>query len=327
MTSLDDIARATLTLELYNDFLNVSVGNNAEYAESLARIIIEEIYPYLMSKSVPYPREVYYLAVEFFLANNMEEHTINLQFKMTEIIHCNESEMKWDESSEYFKYFKRHFKELATQKTEIPFKCAIYYIDFLGDAYNRQCYHLAVWLGNKTIQMFDEAHLNSYPWVGFGPSIVLGMTHYELRNYSMAQIYLRHTLKHINDILKLSNEHSLKMRRARGITCYYLMKSGDILNPLCYGYMYKDFIYVVAAQATEELEVQNAQLSTATAVTEQTHSYIWSQSQLLNTIVEHLYIGEKWLRTLDKLVRDNLPWFLIFYIVLLVAFVAVVHNL
>ena len=76
MTSLDDIARATLTLELYNDYLNVSAGDNATNVEILARIIIEEIYPYLMSKSVPYPREVYYLAVEFFLANNMEEHAI-----------------------------------------------------------------------------------------------------------------------------------------------------------------------------------------------------------------------------------------------------------
>ena len=71
------------------------------------------------------------------------------------------------------------------------------------------------------------------------------------------------------------------MRRVRAVTCFYLLKSGDILNPLCYGYMYKDFIYVVAAEATEELyveEVQNEeiQLSTATAVTEQTQSYIWS---------------------------------------------------
>ena len=314
LTSLDDIARATLTLELYNDFLNVSVGDNATNAEILARIIIEEIYPYLMSKSVPYPREVYYLAVEFFLANNMEEHAINLQFKMTEIIHCNESEMKWDENSKYYKYFKKHFKELATQKTELPLKCAIYYIEFSKDAYKRQCYHLTVWLGNKTFQMFDEAHLNSYPWVGIAPSIILGSTHYELRNYSMAQIYLRHTLKHINDILKLSNEHSLEMRRARGITCVHLMKSGDFLNPLYYGYIIKDIIYIAAAQATEELyveEVQNAQLSTATAVTEQTHSYIW----LLNTIVEHLYIGKRWL---NKLLRDNLPCFLIIYVVTVV---------
>ena len=324
LTSLDVIARATLTLELYNDYLNVSVGNNAEYAESLARIIIEEIYPYLiypylMNSILFYSREVYYLAVEFFLANNMEEHAIDLQYKMTEDIHCDENEMTWNENSEYFKYFKKHFKELATQKTEIPFKCAIYYIDFLGDAYNRQCYHLAVWLGNKTIQMFDEAHLNSYPWLGFGPSIILGMTHYELGNYSMAQMYLRHTLKHINDILKLSNEQlSLVMRRVRAVTCFYLLKSGDILNPLCYGYMYKDFIYVVAAEATEELyveEVQNEeiQLSTATAVTEQTHSYIWSQLKS-KIVFEHLYIEKKWLRTLDELVRDNLPCFLIFYI-------------
>ena len=83
--------------------------------------------------------------------------------KMTEIIHCNESEMKWDESSEYFTHSKKHFKELATQKTEHSFKCALYYIDFSSNAYKRQCYHLAVWLGNKTFQTIDEAHLNSYP--------------------------------------------------------------------------------------------------------------------------------------------------------------------
>ena len=322
LTSLDDIARATLILKLYNDHLNVSVGNNAKYAEILARIIIEEIYPYLMNTILFYPREVYYLAVEFFLANNMEEHAIDLQFKMTEIIHCNESEMTWDENSEYFKHLKKHFKELATQKTEHSFKhsfkCAIYYLEFSSNAYKRQCYHLAVWLGNKTIHMFDEAHLNSYPWVGFGPSIILGMTHYELRNYSMAQMYLRHTLKHINEISKLSNEQGLEMRGVRATTCFYLLKSGDILNLLCYGYMYKYFIYVVAAQATEELyveEVQNEeiQLSTATAVTEQTHNYIWSQLKSKINVV-HLYIEEKWLRTLNELVRDNLPCFLIFYI-------------
>ena len=262
-----------------------------------------------------YPREVYYLAVEFFLANSMEEHAIDLQFKMTEIIHCNENEMTWDENSEYFKLLKKHFKDLATQKMEHSFKCAFYYIDFSSNAYKRQCYHLAVWLGNKSFHMFDEAHLNSYPWVGFGPSIILGMTHYKLGNYSMAQMYLRHTLKHINEISKLSNEQGLEMRGVRATTCFYLMMSGDILNPLCYGYMYKYLIYVVDALATEKLyveEVQNEeiQLSTATAVTEQTHSYIWSQ---LNSkiIVEYLYSGEKWLRTLNELVRDNLPCFII----------------
>ena len=305
---------------MYNDHLNVSVGSNAKYAEILARIIIEEIYPYLMNTILFYPREVYYLAVEFFLANNMEEHTIDLQFKMTEIIHCNESEMTWNENSEYYKYFKKHFKELATQKTELPLKCAIYYLEFSSDAYNRQCYHLAVWLGNKTFQMFDEAHLNSYPWVGFAPSIILGRTHYKLGNYSMAQMYLRHTLKHINEISKLSNEQGLEMRGVRATTCFYLMMSGDIFNPLCYGYMYKYLIYVVAAQATEMLyneKVRNEeiQLSTATAVTEQTHSYIWSHLKS-KIIFEHLYIEERWLRTLDELVRDNLPWFLILYIVI-----------
>ena len=162
--------------------------------------------------------------------------------------------------------------------------------------------------------MFDETHLNSYPWVGFAPSIILGMTHYELRNYSMAQMYLRHTLKEIS---KLSNEQGLEMRRARAVTCFYLLKSGDILNLLCYGYMYKYFTYVVAAWATEELykEKEEIQLSTATAVTEQTHSYIWSQLKS-KIVFEHLYIEKKWLRTLDELVRDNLPCFLIFYIVI-----------
>ena len=265
-----------------------------------------------MSKILFYQREVYYLAVEFFLANNMEEHAINLQYKMIEDIHCNESEMTWDENSECFTLLKKYFKDLAIPKSEMSFKCALYYIDFSGDAYNRQCYHLAVWLGNKP---FDETKWNSYPWLGFGPSIILGMTHYELGNYSMAQMYLRHTLKHINEISKLSNEHSLVMRCVRATTCYYLMRSGDILNPLCYGYMYKYLIYVVAARATEMLynEKKEIQLSTATAVTEQTHSYIWSHLKS-KIIFEHLYIGEKWLRTLNELVRDNLPCFLIFYI-------------
>ena len=43
------------------------------------------------------------------------------------------------------------------------------------------------------------------------------------------------------------------------------------------------------------------------------HSYIWSHLKS-KIIFEHLYIGEKWLRTLNELVRDNLPCFLLFYI-------------
>ena len=70
--SLGHMQRATLTLDLYFDYMNPSVGNNETKANSLSTNITDEVYPYLTStdecEDTPH-----YAAVEYFRSKNMEK--------------------------------------------------------------------------------------------------------------------------------------------------------------------------------------------------------------------------------------------------------------
>lgn len=80
LSSLNFMSQIKLHLALYNDY---SSGNNVSKADGFSTIIIEKAYYYLIVANVSeYLEEVYYDAVDFFRAKNMEEHMINIQLRM-----------------------------------------------------------------------------------------------------------------------------------------------------------------------------------------------------------------------------------------------------
>ena len=86
-SSLHYIYQAKLSIDLYNDYSNVLLGNNLSEAEQFSSIITEIIYEYLLlATGSEYIEDIYYDAVDFFRSKNMEEHVMMLQVKMSAII-------------------------------------------------------------------------------------------------------------------------------------------------------------------------------------------------------------------------------------------------
>ena len=78
--SLGFMQRAMLTLDLYFDYMNPSVGNNEIKANSLSKNITNEVYPYLISTD-ECDDTPHYAAVEFFSSKNMENQVFLVQQK------------------------------------------------------------------------------------------------------------------------------------------------------------------------------------------------------------------------------------------------------
>ena len=66
---------------------NKSLGNSTSQADQFSSIITEYVYEYLLrAAESEYIDDIYYDAVDFFRAKNMEEHLMMLQVKMNAII-------------------------------------------------------------------------------------------------------------------------------------------------------------------------------------------------------------------------------------------------
>ena len=86
-SSLSPMQQAKLSIDLYNDYSNESLGNSTSQADQFSSIITEYIYEYLLrAAESEYIEDIYYDAVAFFRAKNMEEHLMMLQVKMNAII-------------------------------------------------------------------------------------------------------------------------------------------------------------------------------------------------------------------------------------------------
>ena len=78
---LSPMHQAKLSIDLYNDYSNESLGNSTSQADQFSSIITE----YLRAAELEYIANIYYDAVEFFRAKNMDKHLM-LQVKMNAII-------------------------------------------------------------------------------------------------------------------------------------------------------------------------------------------------------------------------------------------------
>ena len=277
-SSLHYIYQAKLSIDLYNDYSNVLLGNSLSEAEQFSSIITETIYEYLLlATGSEYIEDIYYDAVDFFRSKNMEEHVMQLQVKMSAIIQ----------------------NRCDLRNSEGVMKCSNHFTSIMYRAWKRQCYHLIIESGTSLLNLY---HQKRFSFTFMQISTFIGKSYYQIGNYSNAQFWLKQAVLSVNEGLKY--EYSLKLKAERLSTCLYLIISGDLFNIFCYGYIIKDFVSQVSDAMIyilyEEYEHQQSQkqpvsetviLSTETGVTEEKYSFVWSQFNKF---------AHEFKRTLDK---------------------------
>ena len=248
---LEPMDEAKLIIQLYNDYLDESLGNDIVKATNLSANIHEEIYPYLLvAKKAEYSEEVYFAAIKFFKAQNMEEHAIGLQKKMFDVI--------------------KQLDKCSKENTH----CSIYYASVLSKSMRNQCYYLAALLAKEGFSPLPKTIYSSY---------IIGKSSYSLGNYSESQYWLTISLKLVNDALR--KRYSSTYRDIRCDICYYLIMSGNLTNIPCYGYIIKDTMSSQAAIIVHEIHKKYVLGKwkepeippTEPALTAETHSFIWYQ--------------------------------------------------
>ena len=288
-TSLDYMSLIQLHLALYNDYMNSSLGNNDTKADEFSSLIISVDYVYLISADkYEYRKKVYYDTLDFFRTKHMEDYMVQIQNKM-----------------------------LAVERECSSDDCVDYYMSSSLHAWKRQSYYLTIELGKLGFEHSKmsiescETHSDA-----LHTGIIVGASYYYIGNYSDAQIWLKCALQIVNENLK--DEYSLKLRDERLGTCFYLLRSGDYFNLLCYGYFIKDFTIMLSYLTVEHLYTQyifytqqppkqqpaadTVVLSTETGVTEEKYSFVWSQ---FNKHVHKFQSAiEKYVSTAEKTVSQ-----------------------
>ena len=240
---------AKLIIHLYNDYLDKSLGNDIAKARNLSATIREEIYPYLLvAEKSEYSEEVYFAAIKFFKAQNMDEHAIGLQRKMFDM----------------FKTLDKCSKDNAN--------CSNYYASVISKSMRNQCYYLAALLAKEGFSPLPKTLYLSY---------IIGKSLYSLGNYSESQYWLTISLKLVNDALQ--KRYSSTYRDIRCGICYYLIMSGNLTNIPCYGYIIKDTMSSQAAIIVHEIHEKYVLGKwkepeippTEPALTAETLSFIW----------------------------------------------------
>ena len=279
-SSLSPMQQVKLTIDLYNDYSNVSLGNSVSQADQFSSLILNQNmseYLIIASGSI---EDVYYDAVDFFKSKNMDEHVIRLQYKMNDII---ESQCELE------------INVNVHDVTTCIMECIRYFISVIQHAWKRQCYYLTILLGKNILSILDSYNyvpLPKYPKTvlmkgRFSTYMLVARSYYQIGNYSAAQIWLKQTLQIVNEGLK---DYSFMNRTDRKRVCFYLLMSGDYCNAFCYGYIIKDAIIVFFAHLIdlvyEEYVISSPKkqpaaeaviLSTETGVTEEKYSFVWSQ--------------------------------------------------
>ena len=184
------------------------------------------------------------------------------------------------------------------------FKCALFHGDGAVKAYKRRCYYIAIWSGQKSFNYSDKLG-EEYDGLGCASSLIVGKSYYHIGNYSAAKMWLNHVLKcfkkaHRPKYMYTSPTLSVEKRDLY----YYLLMSGEGLQITIYFLI----IYEAALLLVTTVRViarfgpyyiwnvffplQEVNLSTGTALTEQKYNFVWSQ---LNTIYNNV---EPWTNTL-----------------------------
>ena len=291
LRALPSMTKAILLVELHNDY---SKNNDSVKKKHLSAMIIKEVYPYLITvDKSEYLKELYYTVVDFFRAQNLENQVVPLQNKMISCsVPCSENNCdKSQREGEYFEHFKSLTEELAedsaTLRDRCEFKCAVHYADMAQEAYDRKCYHLAIWAGEQSCAFIDKLG-DPYTILRYGPQFLIARSQYEIgKNNSATQILLKQALQHINDAIRL-NYFSMELRKIRTELC------GDIIlldwpsNPLFYIYALKDFTSLIVISIPFVIAIlpfpfwamwfkqEEIILSTDTGVAEQKYSLSWS---------------------------------------------------
>ena len=159
--SLAPMERAMLALDLYYGYMNPSLGSDETKASRLLATIIDEVYQYLISIAAlyNYSEAVYYTAISIFQSKDMFEHVLRLQNQMIQyhkhVALCSEyNNCRAFKQGEYFDRMVSHAKTCEEDPTKLmstcEFKCAAHYANLAQKAYNRECYHLAIWAGEQS---------------------------------------------------------------------------------------------------------------------------------------------------------------------------------
>ena len=262
LPSLSHMQQAGLFLALYNDYSNVSVGNNASRAANFSSMIIETVYKYLMMANeleYLYLDEVFFDAVDFFRAKNMEDHMISLQHKMQTLV-----------------------KKQCSSLTDI---CGSLLSTTAVGAWKRNCYHLAIHSGKESLKVVADpkTHIELYG--------IVGISYYYIGNYTESQKWLKRGLRPLNK----DNYSSLIKIGYRAQLCAHLIAGGDYFNIFCYGYVIRDHMSASLAAFIEYIHEEYSASSTPsppptkprtieeTGVMEVKYSFIWSQCKKFYT--------------------------------------------
>ena len=284
-SSLSPMHQAKLCIDLYNDYSNESLGNSTSQADQFSSIITKNVYEYLLrATGSEYLEDVYYDAIDFFRAKNMKGHVYQLQFRMYIII---KRRCDWRDLLE----------------------CSLHFSTSASRAWERQCYHLTIWSGEKCLLIWNK--LNLALFITSKLLNQIGQSYYQIGNYSDAQIWLKRALKIVNEDLNSWNRGDDRVS-----ACYYLLLSGDYFNVFCYGYIIKDLMCVLSIVINEyahkdvinsskqQPEAETVILSTETGVTEEKYSFVWSQFNHYVHKFYMIYTIEKFISRAEKVVSQ-----------------------
>ena len=295
---LHPMLKSMLVLYLYSDYRNQSVGNNETQASHLSKIIIDRVYSYLISPDVfvDYSDIIFYFAIGFFQSKGMDKQVLQLQGQMiryyNNVTPCTEYSCdSWSfKRGDYFDRMVSHAKTCEEDPTKLmstcEFKCAAHYAELAQEAYDRECYHLAIWAGEQSSANLDKLE-ESYKVLKFLPESIIGKSYYEIgQNQTMIMMALKRALPYINSAIRFEYT-SIDLKSTRIELCYEIIATDWIYpNLLCYIYILKDIFLVLAIflplvcvlfPCLFWLKHEEVTLSEGTGLIEQKYSFIWSQ--------------------------------------------------
>ena len=175
------------------------------------------------------------------------------------------------------------------------YKCAIHYVDSAIDAFKKQYYHLAIYYGEQSFESAEKLG-ESYADYKCIPLLFVGMSYYQLGNYSAAKVWLHRALQCINKAIR-HNYLAPKLRNVRVEPCFHLLLSGEVLNILCYIHIVTDFVIMCTAVVVLLLaygliapyhlwkQFFEISLSSETSLMKQRKSFIWTQFNVISDSV------------------------------------------
>ena len=306
--SLAAMDKVRLLLYLYNDYMNTSLGNDVTKAEELSVEITQTVYTYLLNADrIEYSEKVYYMAIEFFRSQNMEENVVELQEKIVaNAISCDCETT--NNNGEYFEWTRDLFL-FPTLGIYCNYKCAIYHGDSAIDAFKKQYYHLAIFYGEQSFESAEKLG-ESYADYKCIPSLLVRKSYYQLGNYSAANVWLHRALQCINKAIRL-NYLAPKLRIARVESCFDLFLNGEVSNILCYIHIVTDIVIMCTAVVVLLLayniliapyllwnEFFEISLSSETSLMEQRKSFIWTQFNVISDSVNITHHIQQWTHVL-----------------------------